>query len=198
MFILGLAIIFVYCMKFFFPSWSPALAVNEVFAHSTPLLFSCVHVHVCTHTYVKALLCIWLNNALKYTDSSAHKSKYIMVNGAWRLRNKKSLCFSSNIKIWAGHLLWFLSGTLSVFKSYGKYESIVIIGALIMPNLFGLSKAFCNWVVKEIGRLGRRYAMGNNKANFLWGVFLIHILYIWYLELNNGETSNCRLFRREV
>lgn len=38
-----------------------------------------------------------------------------------------------------------------MFKSYSKYESIVITGKLIMPNLFVLSKAFSNWAVREIG-----------------------------------------------
>lgn len=94
LFVRGFALILVYCIKFLFFHWSPSLAVNEIFAPSPCLLFV-----GCTHMYKEPFSAFdSIGNAWKYRLSSAHKSKCILANGAWRLRNKMFLCFSSNIK----------------------------------------------------------------------------------------------------
>ena len=86
LFVLGLAIFFVYCMKFLFPSWSPALTINEVCARSAPLPFVCVCVHACVHTrvYESPFLC-WIELVFHCSTQTLICSAKQVYLGKWGL-----------------------------------------------------------------------------------------------------------------
>lgn len=110
LFILGLAIIFVYCIKFFLPPWSPA--TNEG-----------------SHTPFPPSVCVESVPAIDRAENAqhglwaAHKISCVLENGAWRPWNQMFPCITSNMHL--QQLIFYDSALHTLgFKSSSRYESI--------------------------------------------------------------------------